>query len=137
MKRGELQAAIDQYQSVLSLKTDRDDLLAIYTSLGVAYRQSGDYNAANESFRQLLRLDPSNMQVVMAMGRVQMLTAADLLARELGRHPTAEGFAQLGILWERAGEIERATRAYQAALMLNSKLAVARDGMDRLARNYP
>lgn len=100
MKRGELQAAIDQYQTALSLKTDRDDAVAIYTSLGVAYRQSGDYNAASESFRQLLQLDPSNMQVMMALGRVQMLKAADLQARELGRHPTAEGFVQLGILWE-------------------------------------
>ena len=137
MKRGELQAAIDQYQTALSLKTDRDDLVAIYTSLGVAYRQSGDYNAASESFRQLLQLDPSNMQVIMALGRVQMLKAADLQARELGRHPTAEGFVQLGILWERAGEIEQATHAYQAGLTLNSKLAVARDGLDRLAKNHP
>jgi predicted TPR repeat methyltransferase len=74
---------------------------------------------------------------MMALGRVQMLKAADLLARELGRHPTAEGFVQLGILWERAGEFERATHAYQAGLTLNSKLAVAQDGLDRLAKNHP
>lgn len=77
------------------------------------------------------------MQVMMALGRVEMLKAANRFAGDLARHPTAEGFGQLGILWERSGEIERATEAYQAALVLNSKLAVARDGLDRIAKNRP
>ena len=58
LKHGDAQQAIEQCKIALSMTSDPDDLLAIYTNLGVAYRQSGDYSAAGDSFRQLLQRDP-------------------------------------------------------------------------------
>ena len=50
-KHGDDPRAIRECQIALSQTKDPKDLIAIYTNLGVAYRQSGDYKAASESFR--------------------------------------------------------------------------------------
>jgi predicted TPR repeat methyltransferase len=64
-----------------------------------------------------------------------LLRAADRMAHDLEGHPTADGFSQLGKLWEQAGEVNRAKQAYQSALALNAKLLLAQNGLQRLAKN--
>lgn len=135
LKRGDVRPAIEQFQTALSLTADHDDLMAVYTNLGVAYRQIADYDGASRSFSQLLQLDPSNMQAVIALGRVRLLAAVDRLTHDVDQRPSAEGFSQLGQLLEQVGEVPRARQAYQSSLALNHNLASAQDGLQRLAKS--
>jgi hypothetical protein len=132
-KHGNNRQAIEQCQVALSQARDPNDLLAIYTNLGLAYRQVGNYKAAGESFSQVLLRDPSNATAITALGSVMLFQAAERSAHELDSHPTADGFSRLGALWEQAGEIGRAKQAYQSGLALNANLSSARSGLERLS----
>jgi len=132
-KHGNDRQAIEQCQAALSQARDPNDLLAIYTNLGVAYRQVGNYKAAGENFRQVLLRDPSNATAIAALGSAMLFQAAERLAHELDSHPTADGFSRLGTLWEQAGEVSRAKQAYQSGLALNANLSSARNGLERLS----
>lgn len=134
-KHGELQPAIEQFHIALSLTQDPDDLRAIYSSLGLAYREIRDYSAAIETLRAWLKLDPSNGSTMVALGNVTLVQACDRIARELTDHPSTEAFIQLGNVCEQAGELEAARRAYRSALDLNSNLRSAREGLDRTAKS--
>ena len=127
--------AIDQGKIALSLTNDPEDLIAIYSGLGQAYRKIGDYKAASESFQQVLQRDPSNGDAMVSLGKVVLLQAADRLAHEADQHPTADAYSQLGSVWEQAGEIDRAKKAYESALALNAKLASAQEGLERLSKS--
>lgn len=135
-KYGDNRKAIEQCQIALSHAREPNDLLAIYTNLGEAYPQVGDYKASGESFRQVLLRDPSNATAMAALGSVVLSQAAERLAHELDSHPTADGFSQLGTLWEQAGEVSRAKQAYRSGLALNAKLSSAQNGLERLS-NQP
>lgn len=134
-KRGDTRQAIEQYQSALSLTHDPQDLLALYTDLGVAYRQATDYAAASRSFQQVLQLDPANAGAMSALGGVVLRQSATKLEQDLSLHPTADGFSKLGSIWEQAGDGERAKWAYQSALALDAKFPSAENGLERLARH--
>jgi len=134
-KNGEPREAIEQYKVALPETSDPDDLLAIYTNLGAAFRQTGNYTAASDSFQQVLQRDPSNIAAMMASGNITLLRAAAHLAQDVDRHPTATGYSQLGSLWEQAGKVDRAKQAYQSALALNGKLRSAQSGLERLTKN--
>jgi tetratricopeptide (TPR) repeat protein len=134
-KNGEPREAIEQYKVALPETSDPDDLLAIYTNLGAAFRQTGNYTAASDSFQQVLQRDPSNIAAMMASGNITLLRAAEHLAQDVDRHPTATGYSQLGSLWEQAGKVDRAKQAYQSALALNGKLRSAQSGLERLTKN--
>ncbi len=134
-KQGELQPAIEQYRTALSLTHDGDDLRAVYTTLGILYRGTKDYSAAVESLRALLRLDPTNGSAMIALGNVTLLQKCGRMSRELAEHPSAQGFAQLGSLWEQAGDRDAAQRAYRSALDLQPNLSSAREGVDRLTES--
>ena len=135
-KHGDDLRAIRECHVALSQTRDPKDLTAIYINLGVAYRRSGDYKAASESFRQVLQRDPSNATAMAALGSVMLSQAAERLAHDLDSHPTADGFTQLGTLWEQAGDISRAKQAYQSGLSLNAKLSSAQNRLERLS-NQP
>ena len=125
-KHGELSAATEQYHAALSLTRDPDDFRAVYTSMALLYRETRNYSAAIESLEALLKLDPKNGSAMVALGSVTLLQACDRMARELAQHPTAEGYTQLGSLWEQAGDREAAQQAYRSALNLQPKVRSAR-----------
>lgn len=133
-KHDELQPAIEQYRMALPLTHDPYDLQAVYTSLGLLYRETKNYGAAIENLQALLRLDPMNGSALVALGNVTLLQTCARMARELAGHPSAEGFAQLGSLWEQAGDREAAQQAYRSALQLQPKLRSAREGVDRIVK---
>ena len=83
----------------------------------------------------MLRLDPSNGPAFVALGNVTLLQACDRMAHELAEHPSAERFAQLGSLWEQAGDREAAEKAYRASLDLQPNLPSAREGIVRTAES--
>ena len=131
-KQGDTSQAVEEFKTALPLTRDPEDLLAIYTDLAVAYQRSGDYAAASEGFQKILQLDPANTGAMSSLGKVLLMQSATRLAQEMGAHPTAEGFTQLGSMWEQAEEVDRAKQAYDYALKLNPKLASAQIGLQRV-----
>ncbi len=128
------QKAIEHGERALTLTKDPTQLKAIYDSLGAAYARQHDYQGASKSFRQALRLDPSDPTAMMALGGVLLRQAAQRMSYDLDQHPTADGFNQLGSILEQAGAYEDARKAYESALRINPKLASAQEGLERLAK---
>jgi protein O-mannosyl-transferase len=132
MKQGDPHSAIEQCQVALSLTKDPEILEALYDNLGAAYMQTSDYTAANASFQRALKLDPSNATAMLYVGRLALMQSAQRLEQELSRDPTADGFNQLGNLWEQSGDDDRARRAYQSALALDPKSSAAQTALQQL-----
>ena len=131
------QSSIQHSQAALQFTKDPVDLIAIYTNLGMAYLQTGELTDAANSFQQVLQREPSNKPAMLALGKILLQQAASRLAQNLDRHPTAEGFTQLGNLWEQVGDVSRAKRAYGSAIQLDSKASSARASLNRLGENSP
>jgi tetratricopeptide (TPR) repeat protein len=125
LRQRDPQSSIAHSQAALRLTRDRKDLLAIYTNLGVAYRETGDYGASANSFQEVLKIDPSNGVAMMGAGSAMLLKAAGRLAHNLESNPSVEGFTQLGNLYSQAGDKERAKQAFQSAESLRGKFPAA------------
>jgi tetratricopeptide (TPR) repeat protein len=90
-------------------------------NLGTAYRELGDLQTAREYFKKVLEIDPADANAMAALGRVELLAGAERLSNELARHPSAEGYQQLGELLEQAGKLELAEDAYEKERALRSR----------------
>jgi tetratricopeptide (TPR) repeat protein len=119
-KRGDAAGAIAEFNTALPLTHDPQDLRAIYESLGVIYRQTGDYAASADNFGKLAKLDPNDTSAMVALGTASLLQSADRMEKEIQAHPTAEGYRQLGTIWQQAGEESRAQEAFAAAATLSA-----------------
>jgi protein O-mannosyl-transferase len=129
------QNSIKHSQTALQFTKDPVDLIAIYTNLGVAYLRTGDLTNAAHSFQQVLQREPSNTPAMLALGKILLQQAAGRLEKDLEQHPTADGFTQLGNLWEQAGDFSRAKQAYRSAVQLDSKASSAQASLKRLMEN--
>lgn len=127
--------AIDRSQAALTLTHSPQQLLAIYINLGMASSNIGDYEAASKSFQQALRIEPSDRVAMMGLGSVSLRQAAGRMEHELQQYPSADGFSQLGSLWEQAADVEQARRAYRMALAIDPRLSSAKDALDRLQKH--
>jgi len=126
--------AVEHGQRALTQTKNPKQLVWIYDGLGSAYARLHDYANSGNSFRQALRLDPSNQAAMAALGNVLLRQAAQRMSRNLDQHPAADGFSQLGSLWEQTGDYDSAKQAYQSALKLDPKLASAQEGLDRVTK---
>jgi len=126
--------SIEHGVRALTLTKNPKQLVWIYDGLGGAYARVHDYANSGSSFRQALRLDPSNQVAMSALGNVLLRQTAQRISSNLEQHPAADGFSQLGSIWEQTGEYGSAKQAYQAALKLNPKLTSAQEGLDRVTK---
>lgn len=126
--------AIEHGETALTLATAPQQLVAIYNGIGLAYAQLHEYESAGNNFRQALRIDASDETAMLALGNTLLRQAAQRMSHELDQQPTAEGFSQLGSVWEQAGDYASAKSAYQSALGLDGKLGSAQEGLQRLAK---
>ena len=129
--------AIQHGEAALALTTSPQQLVAIYNGIGLAYAQLHEYEPAGDNFRQALRIDSSDETAMMALGNTLLRQAAQRMSQKLDQHPTAEGFSQLGSVWEQAGDYGSAKSAYKSAVDLDPRLASAQEGLQRLARAGP
>jgi len=119
--RGDFQGAIRDYEIVLLANSNPAMQAHIYASLGVIYRQLGEYAKAREDSERALHLDSNS--VLDTIQQTSEIVAA---------HPDAPGYFQLGLLREGAGQIAEAQSAYQQALRLNPDFGPARKALEAL-----
>lgn len=129
------QQAIKNGRIALSLINDPKEAIAIDGSLGVAYNHIGDFGRASEIFQQVLREDPANSTAMLGLGYALLEQRAQKLRQELDKHPTAEGFSQLGTTYEQVTDVGRAQQAYLKALSIDPRLSSAQQGMERLTKS--
>lgn len=119
--RGDFHGAIRVYEVVLGANPNAKIQAHTYASLGVIYRELGDYTRAREDSERALRLDSDAVHQTIRQ-------ATELVAA----HPDATGYFQLGLLQEGAGQLADARAAYEQALRLNPQFGPARDALEVL-----
>lgn len=123
-QRGHLPEAIQQYQLVLRLTESPRLCALVYANLGSAYRQSGDYPRAQESFDHALQLDSTMPNTWMGLGDLaleqgKLDDAIGDFSHSVQLQPTGEAYLHLGRALNRAERRPEALAAFRQARKLN------------------
>jgi predicted Zn-dependent protease len=120
--------AIAHYRKAIEIAPD---FHPARNNLGTLYLGKSDFKAAEEQFREAVRLDQNEAQAYFNLSNVLMLTgrfteAETTLAQGLQRRPdSAFGYFLQGCLNERADKLPEAESSLQNALRLDPKLSQA------------
>lgn len=128
-EHGQLQEAIEQYQTVLSLTQDPHLVAKCFIDLGAAYQQLGDYATSEQYYLEAQKMEPDNEVIFLNLGKLGMAKRARELAAEAAAHPTSAAYLQLGQLQQAAGMTPEARQSYEAALKLNPKFVQAQKAL--------
>jgi Tfp pilus assembly protein PilF len=132
--------AVEQYNTAISLTSDRGLLAASYANRGSAYRELGDDTKAQESYDQALRLNPNQFNAYLGLGRLlerqgKLEEAISNYSRSVELRPTDQGYLWLGRALEKANRSREALAAYQEALKISPDLEEAQKAIDALTAN--
>jgi tetratricopeptide (TPR) repeat protein len=125
---GKREEAIARYESALKIAPD---YYPARNNLGALYLGKSDFKAAEEQFREAVRLDRNEAQAYFNLSNVLMLThripeAETTLALGLQRRPdSAFGYFLQGCLYVRTGKLAEAESSLQNALRLDAKMPQA------------
>ena len=121
--------AIQQYEMALQLASEPGFLANIYTNLGSAYTQLGDYRKAQGSFEHAVRLNPDRAAawagiafLLQKQGKLEEAIPASVRFAEL--QPSGQNFMQLARLFAQTNHQPEAIAAYQHAVRLDPGLAM-------------
>lgn len=137
-EHGHLQEAVEQYQATIHLASEPGLLAATYANLGTAYRELGDAVKARESYDEALRLNPSQFNAYLGLGRLlekqgKLDEAIANYSRSVELRPTGQGYLTLGHALQTADRPREALAAYQEALKISPDLSEAQQAIDALA----
>jgi tetratricopeptide (TPR) repeat protein len=126
--KGNADDAIQHYQKALSYSAD---FYPAHNNLGTVFLGRSDFKAAEEQFREAVRLDPSDSQADFNLGNVLMLTgryaeSEAVLEEGLRRSPDS-AFARYlhGCLFTRTGKFDEAEKSLREALQSDPSMAQA------------
>ena len=132
------ESASAYFRQSLTLDPTEQDIPSIYSYLGVALKDMGEYRQALEILEQGAELDQERTDIYNLMGfchfKLQEHEAAiENFNRVIALDPSsAIDYANIGANYRKMGEKEKATRYYQMALTLDDSIQFARDGLDEL-----
>ena len=131
-----------ELQSAMKLDAADPD---IHYQLGMLHQTAEDFPAAFESLENAIKSDADYMGAYYQIARTAIF-AGDNLERGIdclqlyltkdvqpGQPSWAHAHWRLGMLHEKAGDIEMAKKEYQAALDLDSSIKDAKEALDRLS----
>lgn len=114
------QEALAHYQVALR-DPDPDQRAVVEANMAVLYRQTGDYTKAREMYQRALWSSPGGVDG----------WQKDLQQRVAAR-PSAEGYFDLGLLFDVANHLPEARAAYEQALRIDPALEDARQALATL-----
>jgi ribosomal protein S12 methylthiotransferase accessory factor len=126
------EAASAYFRQSLTLDPTEQDIPSIYSYLGVALKDMGEYRQALEILEQGAELDQERTDIYNLMGfchfKLQEHEAAiENFNRVIALDPSsAIDYANIGANYRKMGEKEKATRYYQMALTLDEGVSVQR-----------
>ena len=121
--QGRWQEAAEQIQVILDPQSPEEGQAELWTALGQAYQAGHRYDAAEEAYRQAMRLDPEQMQAAIQLGgifqRLERFQEAERILQEaFSRHPDDPDLLNsLGYLYADEGvHLEEAANLLERAL---------------------
>jgi tetratricopeptide (TPR) repeat protein/predicted AlkP superfamily phosphohydrolase/phosphomutase len=125
LARGEARAAVDAFREALG---SRPQDAALERKLGQALSASGDTAGAEAAFRRSLEKAKNDEEKESGYGELSVLfqrrggevEAREILKTGLDRLPNSAAlWGMMGAAWGRAGDLERATSAYERSVALH------------------
>ncbi len=146
-QHGEPAQAIAQYEKTIALTDDavQKNLWlrsTTFARLGSAYRQLGRFDAAQQSFRRALELNPNDGQAWLALGIVTAQAgdnraAVEAYSQAVKFQPTDVGYLLLARALEQIGQTEQAQAATAAAQRMSRNLPAAQRNVDAIFATQP
>jgi tetratricopeptide (TPR) repeat protein len=129
-RRGNLPAAIVQYQMVARRAADPDTRATGYDRLGFEYRKMGDSLHAKQCFEAALQLAPNRGRAMTGLGLIaqengDMPEAIRQYSRAVAAEPTDVGYLLLAQALQHAGHVAEANAIYQRMERFSPNLAEA------------
>lgn len=136
-KHGNLAAAIEHYQTIVSTSANSSVLVRVYASMGSLYHQMGQPTKAKESFEASLRLSPDQPAVLVKLGVIEeregdVSAAIREYSRAMALQPSDVGYVLLSQALQKEGRSNEAYAARERAARISSNLAHAQQRAEAL-----
>jgi ribosomal protein S12 methylthiotransferase accessory factor len=131
-------SALAYFRKSLTLNPTKQDIPSIYSYIGVALKDMGEYRQALEILQEGKKLDPERTDIYNLMGFCHFKLKAHEAAIEnfkkvIALDPSsAIDYANIGSNYRKMGDKENAIRYYNMALKLDASIQFAKDGLDEL-----
>jgi protein O-mannosyl-transferase len=136
-QHGQLQNAIEQYQTVLLLTSDSGLRSRALGNTGSAYRRMGDTARAKQNYEDALRLAPDQGMSLIGLGLLDQRSgdlpgAIGQYAHAMSVQPSSEGYLLLAHALEQSGRGNEAQAAIQEAKRLSQNFEEAQQNANEL-----
>lgn len=135
------QTALPYFERALDMDPNEQDMPSIYSYMGVALKDMGEYHKALEVLDKGEKLDNERTDIYNLRGFCYFMlkeheAAIDNFKRVIELDPTsAIDYANIASNYRDMGESEKAIRYYQMALTLDNTIEFAKDNLERLKNN--
>jgi len=132
------ETARSYFSKALTLEPTEQDIPSIYSYLGVALKDMGDYRQALEVLKAGEKLDPERTDIYNLMGFCHFKLqehpeAIENFKKVIDLDPSsAIDYANIASNYRQMGEKEKAIRYYQMALTLDDTIQFAKDNLAKL-----
>jgi ribosomal protein S12 methylthiotransferase accessory factor len=132
------QSALTYFRQSLTLNPTEQDIPSIYSYLGVALKDLGEYRQALEVLQKGEKLDQERTDIYNLMGFChfklkQHEAAIENFEKVLALDPSsAIDYANIGANYRQMGEKKKAIRYYRMALTLDDSIQFAKEGLEEL-----
>jgi ribosomal protein S12 methylthiotransferase accessory factor len=132
------ETARSYFQRSLNLDPTEQDIPSIYSYLGVALKEMGEYRQALEILKEGEKLDKERTDIYNLMGFCYFKlkeheNAIENFKKVIQLNPSsAIDYANIASNYRQMGETEKAIRYYQMALTLDDSIQFARDNLKEL-----
>ena len=132
------ESANGYFRQALTMEPTDQDIPSIYSYLGVALKDMGEYRQALEILEQGAKLDRERTDIYNLMGFCHFKlkeheAAIENFNRVIELDPSsAIDYANIGANYKQMGEKEKAKRYFQMALTLDDSIQFAKDGLEEL-----
>ena len=140
-QHGQLRAAIQQYIVTLNISVDPPMRALVFTNLGTAFRDVGDFANARASYDQALAIAPNLATAYYGRGlllekQAKTEDAIRDFSKAVQIQPTAQGYFQLGQALAEAHRREEALAALNQALKIAPEYPEAQQAAAALKENH-
>jgi len=132
------QSALTYFRQSLTLNPTEQDIPSIYSYLGVALKDLGEYRQALEVLQKGEKLDQERTDIYNLMGFCHFKlkeheAAIENFEKVLALDPSsAIDYANIGSNYRQMGEKKKAIRYYRMALTLDDSIQFAKEGLEEL-----
>jgi len=132
------QAALNYFEKALNLNPTAQDIPSIYSYMGVAFKDMGNYREALKVLQEGEKLDSKRTDIYNLMGFCHFKLKAHEKAIENFKKvieldpSSAIDYANIGANYRQTGDKEKAIRYYQMALTLDDSIQFAIDHLKEL-----